>query len=711
MLPMPGRPHRPPSRTSNRSTRPETPAGSVQARERSLSFVDLTLQDIQVAILAEDPNWNFQTDFWQAVLLGAAAPEFRCMQNRTLGFWAKSFSRWQDLRKQQELDQRCTVAQLEKVFLGFARPRCLELGKLFGGLRTLSQVTEKTSVWLPELFTAGVLMSEIISSTNKLHFVLGLVDADGKKSLSEKEFGSFVAHFIRGLCGAFGLNSVPDGPRTRDKGASGASGADHRGHCAGLLLERRHSSAWVNSDEEHRLRYAQAPKEEAINIIAQRLYSRISRGAARRVLKLHSSLRTDAERAAVLAAIKARQTRPATGGNPKSEQRLPFSVVVDWCFRGVKDPLALPYALAIERFCPRESSADDNPENFEAEEGVFHLRSAAEVDAREAEAAQHMPTRSDIIAARFVYNFAVARNYFLLSPEQLEVQMAQAGHGEVDFAVRLQAACCQAEEIRSKSRKPSFLRFLRLLYAWAMPKHLRMFDRWCQQYDELQAKKQQMNADLGALKAFLASVEAWKSTPILPQQEKDKILQDFERMDLEKRGMVEIGELKQQFAFEGLDGLLQEYDSSGDGTIDKSEFLTMMCPPGYRIETGDDFVGQVLGQLLQAYVEEETRSVTQEEDRFEKGSARLRANSVSLYAALPMVPEEKWESWNALFTHLDRDEDGCISAEDLRGFPGIFHSGAVRDQLLGVLDPKAHFGVSREFFLETLLKTHRLRKP
>ncbi|CAJ1426255.1 unnamed protein product [Effrenium voratum] len=594
MLPMPGRPHRPPSRTSNRSTRPETPAGSVQARERSLSFVDLTLQDIQVAILAEDPNWNFQTDFWQAVLLGAAAPEFRCMQNRTLGFWAKSFSRWQDLRKQQELDQRCTVAQLEKVFLGFARPRCLELGKLFGGLRTLSQVTEKTSVWLPELFTAGVLMSEIISSTNKLHFVLGLVDADGKKSLSEKEFGSFVAHFIRGLCGAFGLNSVPDGPRTRDKGASGASGADHRGHCAGLLLERRHSSAWVNSDEEHRLRYAQAPKEEAINIIAQRLYSRISRGAARRVLKLHSSLRTDAERAAVLAAIKARQTRPATGGNPKSEQRLPFSVVVDWCFRGVKDPLALPYALAIERFCPRESSADDNPENFEAEEGVFHLRSAAEVDAREAEAAQHMPTRSDIIAARFVYNFAVARNYFLLSPEQLEVQMAQAGHGEVDFAVRLQAACCQAEEIRSKSRKPSFLRFLRLLYAWAMPKHLRMFDRWCQQYDELQAKKQQMNADLGALKAFLASVEAWKSTPILPQQEKDKILQDFERMDLEKRGMVEIGELKQQFAFEGLDGLLQEYDSSGDGTIDKSEFLTMMCPPGYRIETGDDFVGQVM---------------------------------------------------------------------------------------------------------------------
>lgn len=32
----------------------------------------------------------------------------------------------------------------------------------------------------------------------------------------------------------------------------------------------------------------------------------------------------------------------------------------------MKDPLAIPYALVIERFCPRESSKDDNPENFEA---------------------------------------------------------------------------------------------------------------------------------------------------------------------------------------------------------------------------------------------------------------------------------------------------------------------------------------------------------
>ena len=35
------------------------------------------------------------------------------------------------------------------------------------------------------------------------------------------------------------------------------------------------------------------------------------------------------------------------------------------CHPSAQDPLAIPYALAIERFCPRETCADDNPDNFE----------------------------------------------------------------------------------------------------------------------------------------------------------------------------------------------------------------------------------------------------------------------------------------------------------------------------------------------------------
>eukprot|EP00913_Durusdinium_trenchii_P004455 g4134.t1 len=65
------------------------------------------------------------------------------------------------------------------------------------------------------------------------------------------------------------------------------------------------------------------------------------------------------------------------------------------------------------------------------------------------------------------------------------------------------------------------MRFLRLLYAWAMPKHLRMFERWCHQYDELQERKAQLKTDLKSMKDFFACVETFKTMPVLPQQEKD----------------------------------------------------------------------------------------------------------------------------------------------------------------------------------------------
>eukprot|EP00913_Durusdinium_trenchii_P020245 g19019.t1 len=345
--------HRPSSRPSERVERSqvESPKEAVNPHQ-SLSFVDLTLEDIHAAIIADAWREN------SAVLLGAAAPEFRCMQNRTLGFWAKSFQRWQLLRKQQELQMsdRCTVGQLEKVFQGFARPRCLELGKLFGGLRSLSGVSfEKTSVSLAEIFTAGVLMSEIISSTNKLRFVFGMVDTQGRNSLSQKDGCAF------GLC-------MPSAGKEEQKAVP------TRGSWSSLLLQRRHSSAWI------------------------------SRKVARTIVKLHSSLQNDVDRAAVVAAIKARQAsseHPAATG--QQEQRLPFPVLLDWCFRLVQDPLAIPYALAIERFCPRETSADDNPENFEVdEEQMFHLSpgGASAPDEREAEAAQYMPSRADVLAAR-----------------------------------------------------------------------------------------------------------------------------------------------------------------------------------------------------------------------------------------------------------------------------------------------------------------------
>jgi len=723
-----------PEKSSGTNADADSPVSQDQPIRRTLSFVDLSLQEIEKAILTEDPEWDFQVDFWESVLQGAAAPEFRCMQNRTLGFWIKSFKDWQELRKTQDLNDMATPQQLGQVFFGFAKPRCLELGKLFGGCRSLAQVSfEKTQVSLPEIFTAGVLMSEIISSTTKLSFVLGLVDLEDKKSLNQKQFSTFVGNFIRGLCSAFGLNSCasrPGGGFRQDDDRPEASRAS-RGHWSSLLVSRRHTSAWVNSDDEHRPRFAKVPTEEAINIIAGRLYSRISARAARRIVKLHSSLKTEAERAAVLAAIKARQSSATAhaqrngGAGAKIpgnvEQRLPFAVLLDWCFRVVQDPLAIPYALAVERFCPRESSADDNPENFEADDAkTFRLShtmpaSMSVEDDHETEAAQHVPTRADVIACRYVYTFASQRSFFLLTPEELDAEMSRAGHTDVEFAVKLQAACVQAEDIRSKTRKPSFMRFLKLLCPWAMPKHLRMFDRWCQQYDDLQNKKAQLRSDKNALADFQWCMKVYSNQPVIPQAEMENIIKDFERLDLQHRGYIEVAELERTIRARQDEGvtlsMVRSFDVSGDGVIDQAEFIQMMCPVGYRLDGVADEVSQTLAEFLQAYVEEEQRHVTIEEDRFEHGAHRLRANSVSLHAALPIAPQDEWEKWNSFFDRVDQDEDGFISAEELRACSKALNSGSACELLLAVLDPQMRAQISRELYLETLLKVNRWRSP
>lgn len=71
---------------------------------------------------------------------------------------------------------------------------------------------------------------------------------------------------------------------------------------------------------------------------------------------------------------------------------------------------------------------------------------------------------------------------------------------------------------------------------------------------------------------------------------------------MEKKGFVEVVELKRLMDEQA--ALIGAYDASGDGVIDRTEFLAMMCPMGYKPEVSDDREGQVLVQLVEAYVQE-----------------------------------------------------------------------------------------------------------
>ncbi|CAL1146645.1 unnamed protein product [Cladocopium goreaui] len=189
----------------------------------------------------------------------------------------------------------------------------------------------KIKVPVVSLFTAGVLLSQLIAPKDKLRFIFGLADQDDSHTLDEFQFVNFITAFVRGLGSAFGI---------------------------------------VNKDS--------MPSLEVIRELGRRLYDRISVIAAERLKSM--SQHDDKTRAMLIQAIKDRQKKlervtsldldeveggmPKYGDNVPLRQVLNYKTVEAWCFREFKDPLALPYALAIERFCSRGSGAD-----------LYHLKS------------------------------------------------------------------------------------------------------------------------------------------------------------------------------------------------------------------------------------------------------------------------------------------------------------------------------------------------
>ncbi|CAJ1336045.1 unnamed protein product, partial [Effrenium voratum] len=180
-----------------------------------------------------------------------------------------------------------------------------------------------------ELMMAGVVLSRLIATKQKLKFILGLFDVDDSRSLDESEFACFVSAFIHGLGAAFGLRKDDD------------------------IM----------------------PTTKQIQLVVQRLYDRLGAIAKARICALAEAL-VGNERQALAEAIRSHQLEKVSLNRTSSKPRrqvLPFETLIGWCFREYQDPLALPYALSIERFCPKLQPLDEDPEAFLEEEKRFYL--------------------------------------------------------------------------------------------------------------------------------------------------------------------------------------------------------------------------------------------------------------------------------------------------------------------------------------------------
>ncbi|CAJ1392359.1 unnamed protein product [Effrenium voratum] len=650
-------------------------AGDPDGRHRKLSFIDCSVDQIKSAITSEWTDWRFNGGFWSTVLTTEPAPEFKAVHNRTLEFWIHCFNRWQDLgrRAGRVAPNKVDGIELEAI-LNMPRHRLKDLCKLFDfqGWRRLDSEglspasLARLKVPVVSLMTAGVLISQLIAPGHKLRFVFGLADLDDSGFLDEGQFVNLIAAQIRGFGAAFGI------------------------------LQKENA----------------VPSMEVIRELGRRLYDRISEQAAEKLMQMSRS--SEATKQMLIQAIRERQAAVRQGSsasvgeraNVPTRQVLNYQTMEAWCTRKFKDPLALPYALAIERFCaraPSELYASLGQEGGEE----WHLSHSKPVEIPaelDLGADLKLPERWQVLFLRDVYEFCTEEGTFSLSFSELEYGLRRSLSPDLwDLG---HEAMRKAETYGGPL---SFLQFLKKAFPMAKPKHLSAFEHWCEQYDELQ----QRSAEMDLLTEAMLLFEKKSSMPVLPCDDQASLEREFEEMDVSGSGCVDIGAIQRRWGWDQkmtLD-ILSKYDLSADGCLDKGDFLRMMCPDGYRLPSMEGEDRDVFGMLLTGSIRYLHEKIAESTDLYSVKDRKLdKARTVKPmpFSLLPEVPEGTWLYWNELFSRLDADQDDHVGERDLLR-AGLL-SPEVAKHLMTIIDPEHPASFTRRGFLTACLKASGCRR-
>mmetsp|Transcript_137232 Transcript_137232/g.256234 ORF Transcript_137232/g.256234 Transcript_137232/m.256234 type:complete len:746 (-) Transcript_137232:95-2332(-) len=699
----------------------------------TLNFIDVSIDAVAQAIKSEMPDWKMSDMLWYHVLVKQPHNDFRFLGNRALSYWIQIFNRWQELsgwnpQRQREHLDACDLPAV----MDMNPPECFRCvinlfdpagAKMVAQEGTSTRTLHKVSVNMYELMFAGVLLSRQISTNHKLKFIFGLVDLDDTRALDQGQFSKFISSFINGMAGAFGLMGNKE-----------------------VLPTRRD-----------------------IDNKAKRLYTRIGQIAANRLLELHTT-GDDTSKAQLIAAVRHRvreQTRilaEARGEHHRSSgkkstefrQVLKYDILKEWCFRTFKDPLALPYALVIERFSAEQYGdvADEYDEKF----SNFCLSHSGPVDGGgESESekvdVKDLLTRSELIMARVVHDTSSNQHFSVLTME-LEDQLGL--HFEGPFAVKLRKAITKSEELYKSARVCSkcgsqiprdiifcnrcgrerdsvdFNQFLRYLCPEALPKHINMFLEWAKQYDEMF----KLTNLLKHVKKIQGVYLENESKPVLPLDEIASLKNLFASISL-GRGYVTKDDLMAEFGWTPAETerFLERFDIDHTGLIDQMEFLKMMCPTEYRMPEMSGPERKLFGQLVESQVEihkqeldakmrpwladnwknfiqgETTvKSLEMWQTMFAKVSSGEDVNPKAAMpdSANPEVEAAEWDHWNAMFDELDQDKDGLITSADVeyRGWLGR----RLSQYVMTVIDPAKPDACTKRGLLRALLRATGTRR-
>lgn len=194
-----------------------------------------------------------------------------------------------------------------------------------------------------------------------------------------------------------------------------------------------------------------------------------------------------------------------------------------WLLGETGDPLAIPFALFLERHSGSSGSGDD-PEFFLPEEKKFRLSHRCLVDppmelalALDASFLQ----RSEMQVIREIFRHCESRHCFDISHLKAE-RVTRLEINPNLWCNKLARALEQVEIHRQNGRKISMEMFLRQLCPRAEAHHLLMFQSWMREVED----KEKLQERIARCREVLDTFEEYQSLPLLDQAEKVNLLKD-----------------------------------------------------------------------------------------------------------------------------------------------------------------------------------------
>jgi hypothetical protein len=404
-----------------------------------------------------------------------------------------------------------------------------------------------------------------------------------------------------------------------------------------------------------------------------------------------------------------------TMAGSQAQQMLKYSTIQDWCCGSLSDvdPMALPYRLAIARFCPERDG--DVADEFDEALFDFRLSHSAPVPVPTEDLGAHskdMPCRAEVLLVRDVYRHCVTYRRFRLANQELLELCPNMPNGMPIWRRLGKALDALSEEswLHGGVEQSSLGDLLQKVFPKAQTKHLRMFEAWCSEYDSLSDSRVAC-CELEQAAAVYANNEL---KPLLPVEDLEVLEREFDRLDCSRNGYILPMDIVRGWKWTEEQAIetVAAHDIHGLGRIEKTGFVKMMCQVEFRSPEmngvgrelfGELIASQAAGMRLDLNTRESQYSVTAGDQPL------LGTLFVPPTTALPEVSEAAWAQWNAVFDSLDKDGDDQIVTKDLLE-AGLL-SEPVCHSVIRLIDPEVEGSFSRLGFLQALLRAHRCQHP